>query len=78
MGKYYTMKHRLRRDRGYEVHGDVITPPYGDCFTDYSIEGAIKALRKIAKEKGIEKKLHFEKSSDIKRKAFIKGIRRKM
>jgi len=68
MVKYYTRRQKFRKDRSYEVHGDVITPVNGDYFTNEGLESAIKALKKIGKEKGIRKKVYFEKKSAKKRR----------
>lgn len=77
MGKYYTIRHREGKDKGYEVHGDVIIPSMRrEYFTDYGIEGAIKALKKIGKERGIERRMYFESSSNSKRKKALKSRKR--
>jgi len=33
MGKYYTIGKQLGKDKGYEIHGDVIILSHEDCFT---------------------------------------------
>jgi len=72
MGKYYTMKQKPRKDREYEIHGDIIVPLHGDYFTEEGINGAIKALRIIARQKGINRKLYFEKNSEKKKRNYLR------
>ena len=63
MGKYYTIKQSISKDKSYEVHGDVIIPLGRESFDQNDLEKALKALTRIAREKGIGRKVYFEKSS---------------